>query len=109
MSSVKVNSEHAAETGQAIADMKLEVVVMPVSDVDRAKEFYGRLGWRLDADFAAGDDFRMVQFTPPGLRVLDPIRHEHHVGRARLGAGPVPGRLRHRGGARRAGRRAASR
>jgi catechol 2,3-dioxygenase-like lactoylglutathione lyase family enzyme len=47
-------------------DMKLEVVVVPVSDVDRAKEFYGRLGWRLDADVAAGDDFRLIQFTPPG-------------------------------------------
>jgi len=47
-------------------DTKLEVVVIPVSDVDRAKEFYGSLGWRLDADIAAGDDFRVVQFTPPG-------------------------------------------
>ena len=47
-------------------DMKLEVVVIPVSDVDRAKRFYGGLGWRLDADFAAGDDFRVIQFTPPG-------------------------------------------
>ncbi|HYG98536.1 MAG TPA: VOC family protein [Terriglobales bacterium] len=47
-------------------DMKLEVVIIPVSDVDRAKEFYGRLGWRLDADFAAGNDWRGVQFTPPG-------------------------------------------
>jgi catechol 2,3-dioxygenase-like lactoylglutathione lyase family enzyme len=47
-------------------DMKLEVVVVPVSDVDRAKEFYGGLGWRLDADFAAGDGWRVVQFTPPG-------------------------------------------
>jgi catechol 2,3-dioxygenase-like lactoylglutathione lyase family enzyme len=47
-------------------DMKLEVVVIPVSDVDRAKEFYGNLGWRLDADFASGDDFRVIQFTPPG-------------------------------------------
>ena len=46
--------------------MKLEVVVIPVSDVDRAKAFYGSLGWRLDADFAAGDDFRVIQFTPPG-------------------------------------------
>jgi catechol 2,3-dioxygenase-like lactoylglutathione lyase family enzyme len=46
-------------------DMKLEVVVIPVSDVDRAKEFYAGLGWRLDADFA-GDDFRVIQFTPPG-------------------------------------------
>jgi len=48
------------------SDMKLEIVVIPVSDVDRAKEFYGRLGWRLDADFASGDDFRVMQFTPPG-------------------------------------------
>jgi catechol 2,3-dioxygenase-like lactoylglutathione lyase family enzyme len=47
-------------------DMKLEVVVIPVSDVDRAKEFYTNLGWRLDADFAAGKEFRVVQFTPPG-------------------------------------------
>src|SRR5258708_786883 len=47
-------------------DMKLEIVVIPVSDVDRAKAFYGSLGWRLDADFAAGDDFRVIQFTPPG-------------------------------------------
>lgn len=50
---------------QAI-DMRLEIVVLPVSDVDRAKSFYGGLGWRLDADFAARDDFRVIQFTPPG-------------------------------------------
>jgi catechol 2,3-dioxygenase-like lactoylglutathione lyase family enzyme len=53
-------------TSVARVDMKLEVVVIPVSDVDRAKEFYRRLGWRLDADFAAGDDWRVIQFTPPG-------------------------------------------
>src|SRR3954468_22374815 len=47
-------------------DMKLEVVVLGVSDVDRAKSFYENLGWRLDADFATGEDFRVVQFTPPG-------------------------------------------
>ena len=47
-------------------DEKLEVVVIPVSDVDRAKEFYGGLGWRLDADHAASDSFRIVQLTPPG-------------------------------------------
>ena len=46
--------------------MKIEVVAIPVSDVDRAKRFYGGLGWRLDADFVIGDDFRVVQFTPPG-------------------------------------------
>src|SRR5262249_6791006 len=46
--------------------MKLEVVVIPVADVDRAKRFYGNLGWRLDADIARGAAFRVVQFTPPG-------------------------------------------
>jgi catechol 2,3-dioxygenase-like lactoylglutathione lyase family enzyme len=46
--------------------MKLEIVVIPVSDVDRAKEFYEKLGWRLDADFGSGKDFRVIQFTPPG-------------------------------------------
>jgi catechol 2,3-dioxygenase-like lactoylglutathione lyase family enzyme len=45
---------------------KLEVVVIPVSDVDRAKAFYGSLGWRLDADFTDGKDYRVIQFTPPG-------------------------------------------
>jgi catechol 2,3-dioxygenase-like lactoylglutathione lyase family enzyme len=47
-------------------DMKFEVVVIPVSDVDRAKEFYARLGWRLDADYDSGKDYRVIQFTPPG-------------------------------------------
>lgn len=47
-------------------DMKLEVIVIPVSNVDRAKQFYGGLGWRLDADFAFDDGFRVIQFTPPG-------------------------------------------
>jgi catechol 2,3-dioxygenase-like lactoylglutathione lyase family enzyme len=50
----------------ATIDMKLEVVVIPVSDVDRAKRFYGDLGWRLDADFIVGEEFRVVQFTPRG-------------------------------------------
>ena len=62
-----MDSETASETSRPRpADMKLEVVVIPVSDVDRAKRFYGGLGWRLDADFAAGDDYRVIQFTPPG-------------------------------------------
>ena len=52
----------------ANADMKLEVVVIPVSDVDRAKAFYERLGWRLDADFPFENGVRIVQFTPPGSR-----------------------------------------
>ena len=56
--------EWAASAGRV--DVKLEVVVIPVSDADRAKEFYGSLGWRLDADRAGGEDFRIIQFTPPG-------------------------------------------
>ena len=50
----------------AAVEFKLEVVVIPVADVERAKRFYGDLGWRLDADVAVGDTFRVVQFTPPG-------------------------------------------
>jgi catechol 2,3-dioxygenase-like lactoylglutathione lyase family enzyme len=67
MSSTEVHSETANQTlSVRTLDMKLEIVVIPVSDVDRAKRFYGGLGWRLDADFAAGDDYRVIQFTPPG-------------------------------------------
>jgi predicted enzyme related to lactoylglutathione lyase len=58
MSSHGVTSHDAPESGSvANVNMKLEVVVIPVSDVDRAKEFYSRLGWRLDADRATGDNF----------------------------------------------------
>jgi catechol 2,3-dioxygenase-like lactoylglutathione lyase family enzyme len=66
MSTAKVSSSEAGG-GVSVGrvDMKLEVVVIPVSDVDRAKEFYGRLGWRLDADFPFDNGFRVVQFTPP--------------------------------------------
>ena len=48
------------------SDMKLEVVVIPVANADRAKRFYGDLGWRLDIDYSAGDNYRVIQFTPPG-------------------------------------------
>jgi len=54
------------DAGAARVDMKLEVALIPVSDVDRAKEFYTKLGWRLDSDDIGGDDFRIVQLTPPG-------------------------------------------
>src|SRR4051812_6707840 len=50
----------------ATLGMKFEIAVIPVSDVGRAKEFYTRLGWRLDADYASGEDYRVIQFTPPG-------------------------------------------
>ena len=67
MTTNEARSETAIETPKAQSvDMKLEIVVIPVSDVDRAKGFYGDLGWRLDADFAVGDEFRVIQFTPPG-------------------------------------------
>jgi catechol 2,3-dioxygenase-like lactoylglutathione lyase family enzyme len=67
MSTTQEHSGEAAGTaGGKNADLKLEVVVIPVSDADRAKEFYGRLGWRLDADFPFDNGFRVVQFTPPG-------------------------------------------
>jgi len=58
-------SQTAGSSKQRV-DMKLEVALIPISDVDRAKEFYTRLGWRLDADIVMGNDFRVVQFTPPG-------------------------------------------
>ena len=67
MSSTLMSIEPATRTpAVGMADMKLEVVVIPVSDVERAKRFYGDLGWRLDADFVIGSEFRVLQFTPPG-------------------------------------------
>ena len=60
------NAMETEEAARASIDQKLEVVVIPVSDVDRAREFYARLGWRLDADFADDHGFRIVQFTPRG-------------------------------------------
>ena len=73
--------------GARTVDMKLEVIVIPVSDVDRARRFYGNLGWRLDADFVGADGFRVVQFTPLGSVVL-----VIHFGSARTGVAPaVPG------------------
>jgi catechol 2,3-dioxygenase-like lactoylglutathione lyase family enzyme len=59
-------SEADEAGGSGITDLKLEVVVIAVADVDRAKEFYQRLGWRLDADFPFDNGYRVVQFTPPG-------------------------------------------
>jgi len=67
MSATEVPSKDATNNASvATLDTKLEIVVIPVSDIDRAKEFYVRLGWRLDADFDNGADFRVIQFTPPG-------------------------------------------
>ncbi len=67
MSTTQLSSNEVAAPERAKnVDMALEVVVIPVSDVDRAKEFYGRLGWKLDADVAPDEEFRLVEFTPPG-------------------------------------------
>jgi catechol 2,3-dioxygenase-like lactoylglutathione lyase family enzyme len=63
---MSTNAVRGIETAVAPVDMKFEIVVIPVSDVDRAKQFYAKLGWRLDADFDNGKDFRVVQLTPPG-------------------------------------------
>jgi catechol 2,3-dioxygenase-like lactoylglutathione lyase family enzyme len=67
MSTAQTSNEQPTNAPTAAkVDLKLEVVVIPVSDVDRAKRFYGSLGWRLDADFAFDNGFRVVQLTPPG-------------------------------------------
>src|SRR5919199_1488707 len=67
MDNTLLRTEHATQDARAeMVDMKLEVVAIPVSDVDRAKRFYLGMGWRVDADFAAGDSWRVVQVTPPG-------------------------------------------
>jgi len=66
MSTQTIHEDARRPRTAATTDLKLEVVVIPVSDVDRAKRFYESLGWRLDADFANGDDWRLVQMTPPG-------------------------------------------
>ena len=67
MSSIRVQGNAAAKTEAAQSvEMKIEVIVIPVSDADRAKLFYADLGWRLDLDITADDQYRVVQFTPPG-------------------------------------------
>jgi len=67
MSTAKPSAERATgNSASGKVDMKLEIVVVPVSDVERARQFYLRMGWRLDADFAQGDSWRVVQMTPPG-------------------------------------------
>jgi catechol 2,3-dioxygenase-like lactoylglutathione lyase family enzyme len=67
MDITEAQSEPAVdEIAAGKTDMKLEVIVIPVSDIDRAKRFYGDLGWRLDLDYADGSDYRVIQFTPPG-------------------------------------------
>ena len=66
MSTQAMQADATQDRTAAGTDLKVEVVVIPVSDVDRSKRFYENLGWRPDADFASGDDWRLVQMTPPG-------------------------------------------
>jgi catechol 2,3-dioxygenase-like lactoylglutathione lyase family enzyme len=66
MSSTQTVNDNAIQIPTTKVDLKLEVVPLPVADVDRAKRFYEGLGWRLDADFASGEEWRVVQLTPPG-------------------------------------------
>jgi catechol 2,3-dioxygenase-like lactoylglutathione lyase family enzyme len=69
MAGSTLRTETTAKSLEASAfDMKLEVIVLPVSDVDRSKQFYGALGWRLDIDFKVKDGYRVIQFTPPGSK-----------------------------------------
>jgi catechol 2,3-dioxygenase-like lactoylglutathione lyase family enzyme len=96
MSATEVHSpSRDASVGKV--DMHLEVEIIPVSDVDRAKQFYQRLGWRLDNDVAPLDGLRIVQFTPPGLRGLGHVRPGTPDGCPWLGRGRAD-RLRHRSG-----------
>jgi predicted enzyme related to lactoylglutathione lyase len=66
MSSTQVATEPMTRSSAPTVDLKLEAIPIPVSDIDRAKAFYEGLGWKLDADFMVGKDFRAVQLTPPG-------------------------------------------
>jgi hypothetical protein len=82
ISNTEIHSDPAVATLRgATFEMKLEVVVMPVSDVDRAKRFYSDLGWSLGLDYAAGDDYRVIQFTLPGSGCL--VIFGKNIGRPR--------------------------
>ena len=96
MSATEVRSP-SRDAGAGKVDMHLEIDIIPVSDVDRSKQFYQRLGWRLDADVAPLDGLRIVQFTPPGSAASVTFGTGTHDGRAWLGRGGAD-RLRHRSG-----------
>ena len=95
MRSAEARGNHASSDAAAgTVDMHLEVQIIPVSDVDRSKQFYQRLGWRLDDDVTPLDGLRIVQFTAPGLGRLGHVRHWADGGRAGLGRGRAD-RLQH--------------
>ena len=80
-----INHEPASGASATKVDMKFEVVVIPVADVNRSKAFYTKIGWRLDADFAFENDFRVVQFTPQGRGALfNSARRSRRQRRGRL-------------------------
>jgi catechol 2,3-dioxygenase-like lactoylglutathione lyase family enzyme len=91
MSSTQTSNEHETQISSAgtatIVDMKLEVVVIPVSDIDRAKRFYTGLGWRLDADLISGDGSRVVQLTPHGSPCSIHLRQRNHDSPGGVSAG----------------------
>ena len=103
MSSIQVRSESAIETPKASPiDMKLEVIVIPVADVERATQFYSRVGWRQDVTPPGSG---VVQFTPQGSGMLCSIRNEPDIGRSRIRPENFSSRLRHPGGPRKIGGR----
>ena len=103
MTSTDVSSSPEQTSRAGLADMKLEVVTLPVTDVDRAKSFYQSLGWRLDADIVRGDAFRAVQFTPPHSGCSIAFGLGLTTDQARFCPAADPGRQRHRRGPRRPG------
>ena len=104
MSSLQTSADHATEpAGRTAVPMKFEVTTLPVADVDRAKDFYQRLGWRLDIDFKPSPDTRGVQFTPPGSPASIQFGEGIDDDVARFAAGHDPCRRRHRDRARRPG------
>ena len=96
MTSTDQSNEPAGQTKSDLGvDMKLEVVTLPVSDVDRAKSFYQGLGWRLDADFVFSDDIRGVQLTPPHSACSISSGKGLTTAETRLGSAFGAGRIRH--------------
>jgi catechol 2,3-dioxygenase-like lactoylglutathione lyase family enzyme len=88
MSTTQISDEPATRfPGAGMVEMKLEIVVIPVSDTDRAKGFYQRLGWRMDADLVTGDGSRVVQFTPHGSPCSIHLRQRDHGSPGGLSAG----------------------
>ena len=87
MGSTQMRSETASKASIAHRfDMKLEVIAIPVADIERAKRFYSDLGWRLDGDFVAGDSFRGRTVHAARLIVLDPFRQRSYAGCAGFGS-----------------------